>query len=280
MKFLLFILLASPAVADTVYQSAVHEAKWQTEESPLSCTLRHEVTDFGETVFHRENGEPLQLSISTTDHPASQETAELIITNTPWQFDEFSQKLITLPVTYGQREFRVEGNAARKALAALQQGQFVQLQYASQSSIQPVSVILSNVQFLPAMREFQECSDKMHPDSFNDLQQFNVYFESEKAILDNSASQRMKRLAEYLKVDDSISRIIIESHTDSFGRRELNTELSDKRAQVVKTFLIEQAEIDEAIIESHSYRDNKPIASNKTPDGRAKNRRTELRLIR
>lgn len=280
MKFLLFILFPSPAIADTVYQSAVHEAKWQIEESPLLCSLQHEITDYGQIMFHRESGEPLQLSITTQDHPASQSTAELVITNTPWQNEAISQKLMTLPVTYGQREFTVEGITASKALSALQQGQFVQLKYASQSSTQPLSVILSNVQFLPAMRDFQACSDKMHPDSFHDLQQFSVYFESEKAILDNSASQRMKRLADYLKLDDSITRIIIESHTDSFGRRELNTELSEQRAQVVKTFLIEQAEVDEAIIETHSYRDNKPIASNKTPEGRAKNRRTELRLIR
>ena len=140
MKFLLFLLFTSPVFADTVYQSAVHEAKWQTEESPLSCSLSHDVTDFGDILFHRENGEPLQLTISTADHPASQNTAELMIINTPWQFDQVRQKLVTLPITYGQREFRVEGNAAQKALAALQQGQFVQLQYASQTSIQPVSV--------------------------------------------------------------------------------------------------------------------------------------------
>ena len=280
MKFLLFLAFTSSPAAAMVYQSAVHEANWKIDQLPLSCSLKHEVIDFGQAVFHRENGEALQLSISTQDHPASQSSAELVIINTPWQNDIVSQKLMTLPVTYGQREFMVEGNAARKALSALQQGQFVQLQYASQSSTQPVSVILSNVQFLPAMREFQECSDKMHPDSFADLQYFNVYFESEKAILDNSASQRMQRLADYLKVDSSISRIIIESHTDSFGRKELNTELSEKRAQVVQAFLIEQAEIDEGIIETHSYRDNKPVADNKTPEGRAKNRRTELRLIR
>lgn len=280
MKFLLFLLFSSPATANTVYQSAVHEAKWQIDESLLACTLRHDITDFGEASFHRQNGEALQLSISTQNHPASQSSAELGIINTPWQNAASTQTLMSLPVAYGQRQFMVEGNAARKALSALQQGQFIQLQYASKSSVQQVSIIVSTVQFLPAMRKFQKCSDNLYPDSFADLQHVNVYFESEKAILDNSASQRMQRLVEYLKVDDSVSRIIIESHTDSFGRRQLNTKLSEQRAQAIKTYLIQQAEVDEDIIETHSYRDNKPAADNKTPDGRAKNRRAELRLIR
>lgn len=280
MKFLLFLLFASPAIANTVFQSAVHQAKWETEASALACALHHDVTDYGHVSFHRHNGEAIKLTITTQDHPAAHNTVDLVITNTPWQSEDVIQKLLTLPVTYGQREFVIEGNAARKALSALQLGQFVQLQYATQGNTQPVSIILSNVQFVPAMREFQTCSDQMHPDSFTDLQYFNVYFESEKAILDNKASGQMQRLADYLKIDDSIKRIIIESHTDSFGRRELNTELSEQRAQIVKSFLIEQAEVDEGIIETHSYRDTKPIANNKTPAGRAQNRRSEIRLIR
>lgn len=280
MKHLFLLLFSSPLMANTVFQAPVYESKWETEASPLSCALHHEITDYGNVTFKRINGEVITLSISTQDHPASHSTVELQITNTPWQNEAVNEKLLTLPVEYGQRQFVIDGNAARKALSALQQGQFVQLVYATQSSSQPVSVILSNVEFLPAMREFQTCSDQMHPDSFTDLQYFNVYFESEKAILDNKASGQMRRLADYLKIDDSIKRIIIESHTDSFGRRELNTELSGQRAQVVKSFLIEQAGIDEGIIETHSYRDTKPVADNKTPAGRAQNRRSEIRLIR
>lgn len=280
MKSLLLLFFCAPVFANAVFQSAVHEAKWETEASPLACALHHDVTDYGHVSFHRQNGEQIKLTITTQDHPAAHNTVDLLITNTPWQSEDISQKLLTLPVSYGQRQFVIEGNPARKALSALQMGQFVQLQYATQGNTQPVSIILSNVQFVPAMREFQTCSDQMHPDSFTDLHYFNVYFESEKAILDNKASGQMQRLADYLKIDDSIKRIIIESHTDSFGRRELNTELSTNRAEVVKNFLIEQAEVDEGIIETHSYRDTKPVADNKTPAGRAQNRRTEIRLIR
>ena len=65
MKFLLFLLFASPAIANTVFQSAVHQAKWETEASALACALHHDVTDYGHVSFHRHNGEAIKLTITT-----------------------------------------------------------------------------------------------------------------------------------------------------------------------------------------------------------------------
>jgi len=78
----------------------------------------------------------------------------------------------------------------------------------------------------------------------------------------------------------TIERIIVEGHTDSVGREELNERLSEGRASRIAELLSENLNIDRSMIQSFGYGESRPIATNKTKAGRLKNRRVELRLIR
>ena len=74
------------------------------------------------------------------------------------------------------------------------------------------------------------------------------------------------------------SRIGVEGHTDSFGSDKKNLELSQQRADAVTQYLLANMEIDRTKITSIGYGETKPIANNETKDGRAKNRRIDLKL--
>jgi outer membrane protein OmpA-like peptidoglycan-associated protein len=69
--------------------------------------------------------------------------------------------------------------------------------------------------------------------------------------------------------------IEIQGHTDNAGRPESNLALSDKRAQAVKDYLFSKG-VETKRMNSHGYGDTVPVASNKTPKGRALNRRVEF----
>ncbi|MCU0954589.1 MAG: OmpA family protein [Hyphomicrobium sp.] len=71
--------------------------------------------------------------------------------------------------------------------------------------------------------------------------------------------------------------ITIEGHTDSEGIPERNNPLSERRAKAVSDYLI-SAGVDPARISSIGYGADRPIADNATPEGRAKNRRIELKI--
>jgi outer membrane protein OmpA-like peptidoglycan-associated protein len=73
--------------------------------------------------------------------------------------------------------------------------------------------------------------------------------------------------------------ISIAGHTDSFGSAELNLALSEKRAENVANFIMNMGRISADRITYKGYGDSKPIASNKTEEGRAQNRRIELMII-
>jgi OOP family OmpA-OmpF porin len=73
-------------------------------------------------------------------------------------------------------------------------------------------------------------------------------------------------------------RIEISGHTDDNGTHDDNMKLSKDRAEAVKTYLVEKG-VNAARIETVGYGPDKPVADNKTPAGKAKNRRIEFRLL-
>ena len=71
--------------------------------------------------------------------------------------------------------------------------------------------------------------------------------------------------------------VAIEGHTDSVGSDDYNQQLSERRAQAVRDYFIQQG-ISSANVEAHGYGKTEPIATNDTPEGRQQNRRVELIL--
>lgn len=70
--------------------------------------------------------------------------------------------------------------------------------------------------------------------------------------------------------------ILIEGHTDALGSPSTNKILSDKRAAAVKEYLMANMDLKDQQITHYGLGDQRPIASNKTVDGRAKNRRIDI----
>jgi len=71
----------------------------------------------------------------------------------------------------------------------------------------------------------------------------------------------------------------IEGHTDIWGNKYFNKDLSEKRAKSVMTYLVSKG-ISSDILSSKGFGSTKPIASNKTKYGRLKNRRVILKVIK
>ena len=92
--------------------------------------------------------------------------------------------------------------------------------------------------------------------------------EASLAVLDNAAAI----LNQY-----PLANFYIDGHTDSVGRDALNQTLSEGRAASVVNYLITQG-VASRRLESRGYGESRPIASNKTREGRRTNRRVEIIL--
>jgi OOP family OmpA-OmpF porin len=87
-----------------------------------------------------------------------------------------------------------------------------------------------------------------------------------------------KTLAEIgqLMTDDAALRLSIEGHTDSDGEEAYNQDLSQRRAESVRAYLVSKYQVDGARLESKGFGESKPIDANTTGEGKANNRRVEL----
>lgn len=271
--------MTMPLLAEE-FQAPVTDTRWQVVESPLECSLMQTIPGFGEAGFYRKNSGPLQLQFLTHSQPAEQSQVQFQIAPAPWLHSDELIPLTTQSATKGQTRFIVEGNPAQQALSQLQEGRFAYLEYRSQYYHNNISVKLSTIKLNDSLPAFQQCLANLHPDTFDEINQLTVYFGLEQSTLDAAAQKALNRLARYARLDESITQIRIASHTDSHGKRKLNAPLSDARAQAVKNFLVNEHQIPPQLISINSFVDFKPAASNKTPKGRAYNRRAEITLIR
>ena len=104
----------------------------------------------------------------------------------------------------------------------------------------------------------------------------NIFFATGSAKLLAKSYPSLNSVVTILQ-DNPSYRVDIEGHTDTTGTAEKNQILSQDRANSVKAYLISKG-IDESRITSEGFGFTRPIASNKTAAGKAKNRRVEMKL--
>lgn len=101
-----------------------------------------------------------------------------------------------------------------------------------------------------------------------------VHFEINKSELTEDSKLVLKDVATSLAARPDV-RVEVQGHTDISGGRPLNMRLSRARAKAVEKFLEENG-VSPGQLTAKGYGPDKPIASNKTKDGRAQNRRVQL----
>lgn len=108
----------------------------------------------------------------------------------------------------------------------------------------------------------------------------DVHFEFDSAKLTAADKQRLNTIASRLKQEKASARLTVTGHTDSVGSDAYNQKLSDRRAHSVVEYLIESGVPRASFVGVHGAGESQPVADNKTPEGRAQNRRTEIRIER
>lgn len=105
-----------------------------------------------------------------------------------------------------------------------------------------------------------------------------VYFDTGKATLKPESYPNLQDLLEYMKAKKT-TVIELGGHTDDKGDDQQNMKLSEDRAKSVKQYLVDKG-IEADRIKAVGYGETKPIASNKTEEGRKQNRRTEVKILK
>ncbi|MBS2210798.1 PD40 domain-containing protein [Carboxylicivirga mesophila] len=105
----------------------------------------------------------------------------------------------------------------------------------------------------------------------------NVFFETDSYQLKAESHTELDYVVRLLQLNPTL-KVEIGGHTDNTGSRDYNLSLSEQRAKAVYQY-IEQKGIDVQQLHFRGYGFDRPIESNDTEEGKAKNRRTELKVI-
>jgi large repetitive protein len=105
-----------------------------------------------------------------------------------------------------------------------------------------------------------------------------IRFKKGAAEIDPTSNSLLDEIAKVVLANPQAGRIRIEGHTDNVGPKNKNQTLSQKRAESVKAYLVKKGVKADRLI-AVGYGPSRPIASNKTAEGKAKNRRVEFIVI-
>lgn len=102
-----------------------------------------------------------------------------------------------------------------------------------------------------------------------------IYFDVNSDRIRGESYKTLADIAQMLADDPSL-KLMIEGHTDSDGNDAANLDLSQRRAESVRQYLVDTYKVAAERLQSRGYGESKPIDANTTPEGKANNRRVEL----
>jgi OmpA-OmpF porin, OOP family len=103
-----------------------------------------------------------------------------------------------------------------------------------------------------------------------------VLFDFDKTTLKPATTQILDRLVVFM-TENKDKSVNLGGHTDNVGTEAYNQALSERRVNSVKTYVVGKG-VDSGRVSGQGFGESKPIADNKTADGRAKNRRVEIKV--
>ena len=122
------------------------------------------------------------------------------------------------------------------------------------------------------------CPGKVEVKSGRIVIKEEIFFATNKDVIQKKSFGVLEAVAHAMKTLTQIKKVAIEGHTDNKGKRDKNVDLSARRARSVQAWLVAHGVAPERL-ESKGFGPDRPIADNKTPAGRAQNRRVDFLII-
>lgn len=274
MGILLSITLPVQALT---FQTRMEDVQWSVAGDQFECRLSQTVTGYGEAVFVRRAGERPTFELKPWSNLMQPGPAQLYNEAPLWRPGTRSRLLGQAQVQDGPVALVAPEQQAGLMLAGLAEGLHPTIQRSSFAGSEPVRVVVSSVGYQAAWNDFQQCATGLLPINFDQASRSVVSFATGGSKLDDAARQLLDTVLIYIEADDQIKGIQLDGHSDNVGNRLDNRELSRQRVLAVQNYLIERG-VDESKFSLRFHGDSFPVASNRSAEGRAQNRRVTLRL--
>lgn len=262
------------------YVAKFDQSKWEAMSSPLKCQLKHEIPGYGIIEFGQEAGYPessfLHLLYGRT---VTHTRAEMQFLPALWQVDlpilpgwKFAITKPGYPIIFSSRQ-------ARRLLDAIEQGYLPTIWHIDNNNRRDdIKASISSVQFNVAYQQYLTCQANIVPVTFAEVRNSAVYFDNASTRLDEESILWLNYVLEYVK-DPAVNRIELEGYADSIGTFRANHQLASQRVERVRDYFLHHG-VEEKLLRLKVYGEQRFVAQNNTPEGRAKNRRVQIKIIR
>lgn len=264
------------------YETEWHESRWRVSETRLECGLVHEITYYGRAVFTNHALHGMSFRLETLQPGRQDLRANFSSERVEWKPGDAITKFFgtrTIAWHKGSTPAVLDHNLAITMLAELEQGRKPVLRFTAKPAPNDlVSVALSVVRFRPAYLKFLHCRDKLGKFDLKEVGERAVHFDTAKHTLKTKDQRALDKIAAYVLHHSSAVEIRVDGHTDAVGTHAYNLGLSKRRAQAVKTYLVQQR-VPASSITTRYFGKKNPVATNHNAEGRQKNRRSEIKLL-
>ncbi|SEI61570.1 OmpA family protein [Allopseudospirillum japonicum] len=270
---------STPAAA-LEYSATQADSQWESATpSPLMCRLSHFIPEFGEVTFSHRSGEKVKAIIRPLGQVFPAGGAHLVALAPSWLPGQATADLGQVKIGRGEAGIEIANPQTELMLEYLQRGmQPSLLQEDKDSRYSSRIARISHLAFKPAFTEFKRCQAQLLPVNFEQIARSAVYFKSGQADeLNQEQKDLLDLIIRYVKADPDVGYVFLDGHTDSYGTRRDNRQLSKIRTDLVLNHLIRYG-MPQELISARYHGERYPVASNSSAAGRAKNRRVTIRL--
>jgi outer membrane protein OmpA-like peptidoglycan-associated protein len=277
---ILSLLIAQTNAGTRQYRADISNSSWQlTDNSRLQCTLSHQIPRYGKAKFYSSANRKMNMEfeLEMMRLPDSYSLAEVRSEAPNWRPGIAGRTLANMTL-HKQFSPGLPKKIAWNMLNELEQGMSPTFYYNDwYSDNDKITVGLSTARFQQAYQAFVSCVSNLLDFNFDDISYtvLNYQFGSDK--LTKASQKRMNMIVEYLALDSKLDLVLIDGYSDSYGGRNTNLKMSQRRANKVRELIVSSG-IDASRIEANGYGEKRHVASNETIIGRSKNRRVVIRM--
>jgi len=161
----------------------------------------------------------------------------------------------------------------------LEEGMLIRLTYRDWTDgTQDIITSISPINFDDVKGDFEKCIAKLPKYNFNKFKKTKLHFTKNQRVLSKKMKKQLRDMVKFVKLDETIKKVMIKSYTDSMGFKRVNREAAKIQAQAIKAYMRKLGM--KIPITAIGIGEGPFVASNRSSAGRAKNRRSIITLIK
>ena len=276
--FLFSLLFAKQSNAERIIQQSYEDSTWQVSGDSFFCELTQTIDEYATLSVSSKAGEPQNLNFQwlLTDREIT--NVQVFTRKADWQPAQTTSPNITFNSSEVEQQQVYFYSGIASLLRAIKQGFW--LDAIVGFGDEEVRLTFSNTFSDNVISKYQACRREISPLSWNQARDHEFEFELGERIVQKQADINfLKNLARFIILDTSVTKVMIDGHTDDVGSPLANRLLSKERADDVAARLVEFG-LSESMLEVRAHGQRYPVANNSTINGKSSNRRVLVRLFR